>query len=236
MERLLAYQVWEGLGEKKTVTFPYKDVEISFFLPDGWFDLIQRHILLERSFYEIRLLEVIRGRVGKHATFIDAGANIGNHSIFFGKICQADRVYAFEPIPHMRNLLQHNIALNHAESVTVMPYALGAVSANAEVDRFNSSNLGSTALVVSGLGSIKVRPLDSFGIENVDLIKIDVEGAQDLVIKGATSTIERSNPILVIESFERDGERERTFALLERIGYTVDEVVGHNIIAVPNIS
>lgn len=241
-ERLLAHQVFQSLGPDKVVTFPHRGETIHFHVPDGWLDAVQRIIMLNRTFYEAALLERVRARVSPGAAFVDAGANIGNHTVYFLALCRAAHVHAFEPMPHMQAILQRNADLNGSADdgksrVTVHPFGLGAEAATADVALFNPANLGSTTLRAStgnGVGgSIPIRPLDSFDLQSVDFIKIDVEGMQDAVLSGARDTIARCRPHLVIEAFQRGDERENTQAVLADLGYHVDEVIGHNIWAVP---
>ncbi|OAN74893.1 hypothetical protein A8B78_16980 [Jannaschia sp. EhC01] len=236
-ERLLAHQVFQSLGPDKVVTFPHRGETIHFHVPDGWLDAVQRIIMLNRTFYEAALLERVRERVSPGTTFVDAGANIGNHTVYFLKLCRAAHVHAFEPMPHMQSILQRNADLNGADRVTVHPFGLGATASTADVEIFNPANLGSTTLRASldaGTdGAIPIRPLDAFDLQVVGFIKIDVEGMQDAVLSGARDTIARCKPDLVIEAFQRGDEREKTEAVLADMGYHVDEIIGHNIWAVP---
>ena len=237
-ERLLAHQVWLALGDDKIVTFPHRGQTIRFHLPDGWIDAVQRVIMLSRTFYEASLLERIRQRVAPGSTFVDAGANIGNHTVYFATLCRAAHVHSFEPMPHMQTILERNAALNGPDQITVHPFGLGAEEATADVEIFNPANLGSTTLRPSMDqdvdGAIPIRPLDAFDLQGVNFIKIDVEGMQDAVLHGAWDTIARCKPQLVIEAFQRGDEREKTEAVLADMGYHVDEVIGHNVWAVPD--
>lgn len=236
-ERLLAHQVFQALPDDKVVAFPHRGETIRFHVPDGWIDAVQRVIMLSRTFYEAALLERIRERIAPGATFVDAGANIGNHTVYFLRLCRAAHIHAFEPIPHMQAILQRNADLNGADRVTLHPFGLGASASTADVEIFNPANLGSTTLRPSmdagSDGGIPIRPLDSFDLENIDFIKIDVEGMQDAVLSGARDTIARCKPTMVIEAFQRGDERDRTEALLGDLGYRVDEIIGHNVLAVP---
>ena len=82
-------------------------------------------------------------------------------------------------------------------------------------------------------GQIPIKTLDSLELDGLSLLKIDVEGMQDAVLRGASNTIRESRPILVIEAFKKNQERAKTTALLGEMGYAVDQIIGHNIIALP---
>jgi FkbM family methyltransferase len=136
------------------------------------------------------------------ATIVDVGANIGAHVAYFVNM-GCPRVVAFEPIPE----LAAQLAANYPDAgLTVHPVALAERAADAVflVDR--------EVLAESGLKGrvdrperhreeipVEVRTLDSYGLESVDYIKIDVEGADLLVLAGAESTIMSSRPLISVE-------------------------------------
>jgi protein O-GlcNAc transferase len=146
---------------------------------------------MNNTFYEHKMLQYIeRNYTG---TFIDAGAYIGNHSIFFALFCNA-KVHAFEPV-YTRQLIE-NVEKNEAD-VTVYPYGLGKEDSEmGSMDRSSGRNPAATSLV-EGSG-INVRTLDSFNIAP-DLIKIDVENMEVDVLKGAEKTIRTHKPALFVE-------------------------------------
>ena len=81
-----------------------KGRRISLSLPDAQDDYVQRVILRTRSFYEVRLLATVEamGIVGKDSVVCDVGANIGNHTIYFGTADQATTFLAkfgYKPSP-----------------------------------------------------------------------------------------------------------------------------------------
>jgi len=164
---------------------------------------------------------------------VDAGANIGNHAIYLAKFCDVAKIHAFEPMPHARAILERNTALNAPDLIDIHPVALGASESKATVRLFSPANHGSTTLEEDPNGQIPIQPLDAFALPQVDLIKIDVEGMQDAVLEGAQDTIARSKPAMIIEAFDRDDERVKTERVLDSLGYAVDDVIGHNLWALP---
>ena len=87
-------------------------------------DYIQRY---QRAgeFFEASELELIRQHFNG-GTYIDVGANIGNHAVYFGQLPNCSKVLAFEPNPASLRLLKINVLLNHLdEKIEVHPYALG---------------------------------------------------------------------------------------------------------------
>jgi FkbM family methyltransferase len=159
--------------------------------------------------YEEPLLEHIREQ-GFAGTVVDAGANLGNHSVWFAVMCGL-RVEAFEPLPHCLEQLHANVARNDlGDRVTVHPVALGADSALA-------GHAGKGRLHV-GSGPIKVRSLDDYHLIDVSVIKIDVEGMEPEVLRGGERTIRRDRPVIFAEEWGQP-EHDAIAAVLEPWGY-----------------
>lgn len=154
-------------------------------------DLIRRGSVYEASLLEWVYEQKLTGIA------IDAGANIGNHSLWFSEICGM-HVIAYEPLETAA--LVRNVALNKASSrVEVWPYGLDAGSGWA-LPAGKMTLQGTDG----GLGTIRVVTLDSQmrASRRVSLIKIDVEGMEVDVVRGSLQTIERWKPILLVEEWE----------------------------------
>jgi FkbM family methyltransferase len=119
--------------------------------------------------------------------FIDVGSNVGSYALWAAD-CSAN-VIAVEPDPETTNLLRANLALNPSVSIRVEQCALGA----SPVEMSMTSGLDSTnRLVMDGSGeqTVRVQTLDAL-IENrrVCGVKIDVEGAERLVLEGSSTAL-----------------------------------------------
>lgn len=132
-------------------------------------------------------------------TAIDVGAHIGWWSFWlqgsFANVC------AFEPVPvHYKCLTMNTERIN----IRCWNSAVGdddkPLHMNVPEENSHNAHIVGGAVAVADEG-IEVRcvPLDHFGFENVDLIKIDVEGYETAVIQGARATIKRNRPLIVIE-------------------------------------
>lgn len=184
------------------VEFSYSGKIVKFILPE-LSDWIQKIIFTTRNFYEVEMLEDIKNRVGRDKTIVDIGANIGNHSVFLAKICDAKMVYSFEPQPKVFKMLSDNIKLNKLDNVVLYNMGAGSVKNKADLGNIDNFNLGMTKLTLSEEGSIDINTLDNVLIgktNKIDLIKIDVEGMEIEVLKGATEVIKRDHPILYVEA------------------------------------
>jgi FkbM family methyltransferase len=167
--------------------------------------------------YEAPVLEYIHS-LGLEGTAVDAGASIGNHTLWLSAICGL-KVYAFEPLDAQRLLA--NVALNPDLPITVYPVGLG-------YDHGRSEVTGPPLHVVgSDLASpeVEIHPLDSYGLEDVSLIKIDVEGMEPDVISGAVDTIQRCRPRIFAEAASRKA-RYRNAEVLDALGYELEDVFG----------
>jgi FkbM family methyltransferase len=131
-------------------------------------------------------------------------------------------VLSIEPQPRIARLLQANMALNAAHHVTVWQAALGESAGKLTlppVDYSAEANFGGIALTQRAAGAtVKVRPLDSIGLERCDFIKMDVEGMEQAAFAGALATVRRFHPVLWMEA-DRPGSGERLAQLARPEGY-----------------
>lgn len=147
---------------------------------------------------------------------IDIGGHVGTWSMWLAK--QFAHIEAFEPVEAHRECFAANV---EALNVTLHPFALGAAPDRIAMREYHSST-GSAH--VWGKGEIEMRTLDSFAFAEVDFIKIDVEGLELDVCKGAEKTIRENRPFMVVEQKGREqktyGARERDVAVawLEKLG------------------
>jgi FkbM family methyltransferase len=168
-----------------------------FFYVDDDDDVIQREHV-KGQFYEAEELALIRKHF-KGGTFVDIGANVGNHSIFAGKFMGADRVLAFEPNPAAYIPLKCNIGLNALERV-VQHFPLG-LSDNPGRASFSTpnGNLGGTRLSDSADGEFEIARGDDVIEGPVGFIKLDAEGMELAVLSGLSKTIEKNRPSMFVE-------------------------------------
>ena len=199
---------------------------IALSLPDAQDDFVQRIILRSRNFYEAPLLSLIKdkGLVSAASCVCDIGANIGNHSVYFGRILGAARVMAFEPQAYVHATLTRNIALNGlADRASAFNCMLGESAGNGRVARFSTRNLGATSFVADDSGDVPMCALDDVlppeALDSLDLIKIDVEGMQDAVLRGAAGILHARKPALWVEILERDQTGQDTIDYLAGFGY-----------------
>ena len=146
--------------------------------------------------------------------FIDIGANLGYMSINASKIVGSKgKIIAFEPDNTIYNLLENNISLNNAENIILNKIGLtnynGEASFNIATEsglsRLDNNNNNLEGLILQTKTTIKVNTLDSYLLDHnftnikIQMIKIDVEGQELNILKGAINVLKDSNPIIILE-------------------------------------
>ena len=219
------------------LTFPHGLATVRMSIPDCQTDLIQSRILWHRDFFEANVLSALldRGILRKGQIIWDVGANIGNHTVFFALISGAKRVLSVEPLPHCFAVLDRNRSLNALEGRVQPIQALaGAASGHGELIAFNSANIGGSRFRSNPDGDVQLVALDEVaGHLPPDFVKIDVEGMQMDVLRGAERMLTTHHPPVWIELLTEAEHREATAWLTDR-GYRQPEVLSHhNLLFLP---
>jgi len=140
----------------------------------------------------------------KGEVIIDAGGFQGATAIWFAdKVGERGMVYSFEPLEYNYNKMSQNIKRNNLENV-VKVINMGLWDSITNLFVINNGS-ATSCLVKSGNLEIKVTTLDSYiqseGLESIDFIKMDIEGAELKALKGATKTIMKFKPKLAISIY-----------------------------------
>jgi FkbM family methyltransferase len=190
-------------------------------------DYVSRAIL-ESGAWEPESWGGIERRLRDGATFVDVGAHIGYFSLKAAKaVGPGGRVIAVEPNPETVAKLQGNVRASGANVVTVQPVACSDSEATLDFFAADTLNTGQSSLSAANASQagqarsyrVRARPLDAIlqeaGVSRVDVIKIDVEGAELMVLRGARETLARHRPVVVLELED---------SLLRQMGASVSEV------------
>jgi FkbM family methyltransferase len=173
-------------------------------------------MILESGEYETASFNMLREHLSSGATFIDIGANVGIYSLRLAPVVgPAGHVIAVEPNPESVQRLQTNIAASDAGVVKIAPVACSDSESSLDLFVAPNSNTGETSLskanasqegAVEHTYKVRARPLDDIiresGVARADAIKIDVEGAEYLVLKGSQQTLDRFHPMVLVELVE----------------------------------
>lgn len=170
-------------------------------------------------YYEADLLEAIRD-LGLGGTYVDVGAHIGNHSVYFGLECRAERIIAIEPNRDSWSRLAVNIRDNGLEYKATALNALVHPSwRDAHLAEVPNGNSGMARFAEGG--DIQCIGLDDVLPDDVTLIKVDVEGSALDVLKSAEKTIKTRHPVLAVEAID-DAELKAVRGYLSGFGYDAD--------------
>ncbi len=157
---------------------------------------------------EVGTLSVLNRFLGRGDVFVDVGAYVGFFSMYAAiKVGREGKVLAFEPNPLAYRVLLRNLKMNSVKNVIALNVALGSREEYRYLSMYDNRPVSETTLIETNRSGkrfrVRVRRLDDvlndLGIENVRMVKIDVEGWENEVLKGMAKTIERSRSILVIE-------------------------------------
>jgi FkbM family methyltransferase len=142
---------------------------------------------------------------------IDVGANIGTHTLALAKLVgPAGAIHAFEPQQAIYDILCANIEGNGLRNVKTYLAAMGAKDGTCHVPKIDYSSPDNFGAVSVGQGEIEVPlvAIDGLNLARLDLVKIDVEGAESEVLAGATSTLARLRPMLYVENNQREKSKD----------------------------
>jgi len=173
--------------------------------------------------------DVFRQLVRPGMIVVEAGSNIGAHTVMLARACTPGRLIAFEPQQRAFQLLCANLTMNEIENVAAYPEAVGAASGMVElpaVDYAIAGNFGSVSpRPAQSQGEawhegrmVRLRTIDSLELPACGLIKVDVEGWEAGVLRGAAATIARYRPILYVEN-DRAAQQAELIALIDALGY-----------------
>jgi FkbM family methyltransferase len=166
--------------------------------------------LLEESF-ENEEKEFVDKFLRPGMTVLDIGANQGYYTLLASKKVGAQgKVVAFEPTPREAGRLRRHLRLNSCKNVEVVTSALGNAEGHAELHMVMGSEAGCHSLrppdvaQPTSVVTVKIERLDEVlkarGVERVDFIKLDVEGAELSVLQGAQELLSRSSrPVMLVE-------------------------------------
>jgi FkbM family methyltransferase len=183
----------------------------SFSVPGGkiFLNLHESPMMLQRALgvYEPQKVGAVQRLMPRGGTFIDIGGNKGDFALLAAKIAGAgSRVICVEPEPTNASWIRKSVALNNY-NIEVHEMALSdgkgdAVLHLGKMSGFHTILDGVPNHEQVGAVTVKLQTLDALlserGIDRVDLIKIDVEGAEMKVLRGATQTLSRNQNLTLL--------------------------------------
>jgi FkbM family methyltransferase len=163
------------------------------------------HAFWEKMFSEE--IDKVKKYIKRGDTVIDVGGNMGFFVLILNELIgNQGKIFSFEPSKRLLERLKKTIKINNIQNVTIVNLALGETEENTTL-HYNPKQTGLSSIVRdfekgSVSERIKITTLDSFSraISNrISFIKIDTEGFEPLVLRGAKETIKKDKPIIYIE-------------------------------------
>jgi len=208
-------------------------------------DWIGQHIYMTGTF-EPSTAQLISSLLRDGDTMIDVGANIGYFTLLASrKVGPSGRVFAFEPVLSTCAALKKNLSLNRAANVVVQEIALSNFNGTITIYEGPARNKGLSSIrpIANASGQ---RPVPAAAFDSIDvcrgpihLIKIDVEGAEQLVVEGMMECLSRYRPHLIIELtdgfLQQFGHSATSLSLkLRDLGYRMYEITNDGPISMPS--
>lgn len=192
------------------------------------------------------VMHLSRQLVGRDSTVFDVGANVGVWVMAAARRAGAGRVVAFEPLSRTVSRLRRNLELNGIANVRVEAIALSDRVGRAAFFAPSEDNSGLASLAarrgVDRASEVDCLTLDDYcdgnGITRIDVMKVDVEGAEELVFRGGARSLSATGaPVVMFEADDQlaaalGSSTENTKRLLAGYGYSIYRVTPNELLPV----
>ena len=163
--------------------------------------------------YEVPVLKLIKTLVGTDGMMLDVGANVGFVTVSVAQAMKKaggqGRIISFEPVASNFQRLSRNVEMNHLDDrVRLLNNGLGSEQTTVQISMENANGASTgNAVLADGLlpgdnpgqkTTIKIDRLDNvwptLALDRLDFVKVDIEGAEIMFLRGAMQTIEKCRP------------------------------------------
>jgi FkbM family methyltransferase len=185
---------------------------------------------IKYGLFESNLIDWVKQFCNKEKIFLDIGAHSGTYSICLAENCK--HVYSFEPQKMTYYTLCGSVALSNINNITCINLGLGSEEqVGCQTLNIVSNDGGGSSLFVNNTNvltteKIQINTLDSLNLENIGFIKMDVEDNELFVLKGALTTLKRSNYPIIL--FESNNSNEELFSFLKNLNYKIIQINGYS--------
>lgn len=225
------------LKGNKWFTIKYKGKKIKILLREknGYVD----NFIYQNGIYEESLIDSIVEHLGPNSTFVDIGANIGQHSLVVSQFCK--KVIAFEPLSFLVEQIQESISANKISNIEIRKLGLGDTKGEKDIyidpNQSGYSTLLNHLKEVDGFSKnpevvgnqlISIDLMDNQLLDTeVSVIKMDIEGYEYYAFLGGIKTLRKHKPVVILEfsnmfyeNLEK-GLSEKFFNLIKELNYKV---------------
>ena len=196
---------WQGINLKRSI---FDGNKMNLYVND-W---VQKSLFVYGE-YERKEIRFWQQLARKRKTIFDIGGHVGYYSLVAAKAASTDtKIYCFEPIRQTFERAKENIALNGYQNIYLQNFALSNEDGSLQINIGGDENWGMSSINAHAHTSGKTetvnkQTVDSFcnahNINQIDLVKIDVEGSEFYVLQGMKQMIASSRPVVLIEILEQ---------------------------------
>jgi FkbM family methyltransferase len=169
--------------------------------------------------YEEAFLDHIRS-LDRAGVYVDVGAHLGTHTVWFAALCPATHVHAFEPVGRFADVVRRNVAANGVGGkVTVHQVGLSDRAGHATNELSREHQVGFMSEAAAATEDFPITRIDDvLRGQPVAVIKLDVEGMEAAVLRGARRVLSRCRPVVYAEAHD-DRAVEEIHQILRPYGY-----------------
>jgi len=212
----------------------YNTLNGSFYLPFFAFQDVIRNTIINNKIYEEEVYNAVKKHIKPNSIVLDIGSNYGQMSILWSKVKPGVQVYSFEASSYIFKILKKNIEINSA-NVKAFNNIVGNVRdklayiSKSKLDKYTSYGSNKLEFTKEKKNSDKIEciKIDDIAFnQNISVMKIDVQGFDLHVLKGAKETIKKYEMPIIFE-YDKDLEKDfdynfRDFKnFLEEIKYKI---------------
>lgn len=241
----IGYSYMNGKS-KKLVTVMYSGIPVQLYTLENC--RISNHLRRGRP-WEPHMHAIFQKYIKPTSVVIECGCHIGTHTVKMASMCS--KLYGFEPMPTTFEVLKKNITLNNLNNVILHKKGVADKEGTTKYSWIPADNPGGSGLENNPMGKpswiesttenieVELTTIDSLNLEKLDFMKVDVEGYEILVIKGAMNTIQRCRPVISMEVWKDHNNgvdlqyTKETFKDLLDLGYSVQNISGPDFLFTP---
>jgi len=208
-------------------------------------------VIKNGDIWEPHLHRVFEKYINKDSVVLEAGCHIGTHSIKLSKLSK--KVICFEPLIQSYEILLENFKLNNCDNYTAYNEGLSNSSSNTRFAWITPGNVGASGLHDNPMGiihgsiseddnlNVKLRTIDDLSLDQLNFIKLDVEGYELKAIEGGIQTIKKFRPIITLECWsDHNGNAsqeytEEKFKILFDLNYKLERISHADWLFIPSI-
>lgn len=193
---------------------------------------------LKGNAWEKRIAEILNTYTKKNTNAVDIGGFIGTHTYTLSDAVGNGKVYTFEPQPWAYKCIRKTLSKNKIKNVKLTNKG---ISDKKGIINFCSDYTGGSSMCKERKKnykwlerySIKIINLDSLNLKNISIMKIDVEGHEIEVLKGAKKTIMSNRPVIVIEIWNNKKRFKSFKEIMDSYKYNISPITKTDYLCIP---